>query len=1248
MDIIRWAINRPVSVTVAVILVVMFGLIGLGAIPIQLTPTVDRPIVTITTRWAGRQPQEIVDNITREQEKRLKNVSNLKRMKSTSRESSVDIELEFYVGSDITRALQEVSDRLRQVPTYPQDVDEPVIKAAEGAAENAVAWMIIDADPKWAADHPEFDITTLFDPLDNEVRPFLERIDGVAEINIYGGREREVRVLLDPVKLAQRRLSALDVIAALRAENSNISAGTIAESKRDYRVRVVGQFVNEQDVLDTIVAYRDADAAGSGAAQRVLKPVYVRDLGNVEIDYQKKRGFVRSMGRPCLAMNCIRQSNANVVDVMRQLRDRLVDVRRDYLPRLGGEAGPHLRLTQVYDETTYIDSAISLVTRNLWQGGLLAALVLLLFLRSFVATGIIALAIPVSVIGTFLVMVAFGRTLNVISLAGLAFAVGMVVDNAIVVLENTVRRERLGDAPRQASYWGAKEVGVAVFASTLTTVAVFIPMLTIREESGQLFRDICLAMATSVLLSMLVALTVVPSACSRLLRPHPPAKSSFRRAAEDLFGVCTVADELVAILGRAIGWLITGWRAYTLRPALILVMAALSVWGSLRLMPPLDYLPTGNRNMVFGGLLIPPGYSVEQQENVAQRIETEVGPYLDADIHDPESVAKLRPIMRFDDPEHPFDPVPVQQMFIGSFGGGMFVGATSQDDQVILPVGNLLTQAMMGVPDAFGGARQSSIFGRGVGGGNSVNVEISGTDLSRVVRAAQFAQSELVSGSKNIFNYGNVQPQPSNYNLSQPEWTVRVNRLGRELGLTTRDVGTAVRALFDGAFIDDFRLADDTVDLVAMPIGGQLAYKEQLASVPIATPSGRVVPVDTVVDITENRAPQEIVRVAERPTISLIVNPPSGFTVQETMDYVRDNVISKAERQGLIDQSMSVRYEGTAASLEQVRASLFGPTPTLSGDRPRWQRMLLIGCIGLAGIGLVVGVVAIIRSFSASGSRVVTTRMGKFPRRTAIRYGALGALLLSLVIGGLLAGVVTEPQLLTARFVWALLVTYLLMCSVFESFLYPLVIMFSVPLAVVGGFAGLRIVHEWTLANPTVPPQQLDVLTMLGFVVLIGTVVNNAILIVEQALNFENPARYGASGEPMPLFRAIPASVTSRIRPIFMTTATTLGGMLPLVIAPGAGSEMYRGLGAVVLGGLVCSTVFTLILVPLVFSVVVDLQEGLRSFFGIPTDTAPEVSPAPVSAAAAPPGLADSARAGGSNGQGRPASAAHPPAESGR
>jgi HAE1 family hydrophobic/amphiphilic exporter-1 len=1171
MDPIGISIKRPISVAVGVILIILFGIIAIGQIPIQLTPTVDRPTVTIETSWPGRSPQEIVDEITKEQEERLKNVSNLRKMRSTSREGASVIELEFYVGSDLARALQEVSDKLRQVPSYPDEVDEPTVKSAEGSPENAIAWIIIDVDPELAASLGDFDITTLFDRLDREVKPFLERIDGVAEVNIYGGREREVQVLVDPVALAQRSISPIEVVNALNAENRNVSAGTIAEGKRDYRIRVIGQFTRAEDVMSTVIAYRDG------------KPVYVKDVASVEISHRKARGFVRSLGQPCLAMNVIRQTNANVVEVMEELRLRLEEVRTEILPNLDERVGPAIRMRQVYDETTYIDAAVGLVTGNLWKGGLLAAIVLLLFLRSASATMAVALAIPISVVGTFLVMVGVGRTLNVISLAGLAFATGMVVDNSIVVLENIDRRRRLGDSPFRAAYRGAREVWGAVLASTLTTLVVFIPVLTIKEEAGQLFRDIALAIAAAVALSLVVSLTVIPAWCSRVVRSVEAPKSRLGRMSASAFGLAPIGARVTNAVGGVMRWVISGWRAWTLAPALVVVLTLLAAIGSRALMPPLDYLPAGNRNLVFGGLLIPPGLSIDEQTRIAEVIEGQIKPYSDARSTIPGSVESLPPINRgfgpFVGTTPPFDPVGVDNFFIGAFDGGMFVGATSQDEQVVIPIGQLLTNSMQTIPDAYGGARQTSLFAGGLQGGNTIDLEISGPRLDRVVSAAGM----MFGISGQAFGFGNVRANPANFTISQPEWQVRLNRAGRELGLTTRDIGIAVRGLVDGAFIGDFLLDGQAVDMVILPRGGRLDHKEQLAFVPVATPSGRIVPLDSVIDVIPSTAQQEIQRIEELPSVTLQISPEPGQAIETVMQQIREQVIAPAQQAGMIDSSMRVRLEGTAAKLDVVRREMLGSVGEARvGATPGWAKvglglLLTIG-LGVIGFALLKGV-------------------RKYPGSTVA--GVLGVSIVFALLGVTFWTVANNPAVGYARLVWALVVTYFVMCALFESFVYPLVIMFSVPLASVGGFLGLRIVHDWTMLDPTMAPQQLDVLTMLGFIILIGTVVNNAILIVENALAALRGNEYG--DPPMPLIDAIEYAVKTRLRPIFMTTATTVGGMLPLVISPGSGSEMYRGLGAVVLGGLVVSTIFTLVVVPVLFSLVVRMQDGFRKAIGAPS-----------------------------------------------
>ncbi len=1188
MDIVKLAISKPVGVSVAVILVVMFGLIGVGSIPIQLTPTVDYPIITIETYWAGRSPQEVVDEITKEQEERLKNVTSLKKMSSSSSEGASSISLEFTVGADISRALQEVSDALRQVPDYPDDVTEPVIRASEGEIDNAVAWLIVDLDPATRDVHPDFDVSSLFDALEKEVKPYLERIDGVAQVNIYGGREREARVLLDPYKLAQRGLNHVDVVRALQGENTNVSAGAIAEGKRDYRVRLVGQYETPEQVLETVVAYRDG------------RPVYVKDVGTVEEGYQKQRGFVRSFGHPSIAMPVIRQSGANVVDVMDELRVRLDEVRADILPNLGGAdaggpIGPDLRLRQVYDETIYIDSAIGLVTQNLYIGGVIAIVVLLLFLRSFTSTFVVALAIPISIVGTFLVLLALGRTLNVISLAGLAFAVGMVVDNAIVVLENIYRRLNAGEKPMQAAYLGGREVWGAVLASTLTTAAVFIPVLTIQEEAGQLFRDISLAIVASVVLSLIVSITVIPAACSRWLRTPNKKTNPALRAWQTLFGLAPALSWLNARIGVAMLWIMGGWRGWTLRPAIVLVMTVASLWGAALLMPPMDYLPAGNRNLVFGGLLIPPGLSIDQRTEIAETIEGQVKPYLGVDPDDEQAMARLEPIKRWawdDEGEQlEFEPVPVANFFIGAFGTGMFVGGTSAEEQVVRPIGQLLTNAMSSIPDSFGGAGQTSLFGRGIGGGGSIDVEISGPDLERVNAAAGFVLG--LAGPH--FGYADARPSPANFNLLEQELQVRLNDRGRELGLTTEGLGVAIRALFDGAFVGDYKLGADTIDLVVLPAGGRLAYKEQLADVPIATPAGPVVPIDTVVDFVPSRAAQEIRRVEELPTVSVQIDPPDDMAIEEVMTWLETNAIQPAREAGLIDRTMRVRLEGTAAKLSEVRTALLGPKPERRASGSVFNAVNAVTGLLIAA-GLVVAGVAAFRARKKPG--------------VSVGYAIAGALLTAVVLGALFFLFASNPALLTARIIWALIVTYLLMAALFESFLYPFVIMFTVPLAIVGGFAGLAIVHWWSMQDPTKAPQQLDVLTMLGFIILIGVVVNNAILLVHQALNFMH-GRFGEEGQqgPMDPHKAVAESVRTRIRPIFMSVLTSVGGMLPLVLFPGAGSEMYRGLGSVVVGGLLVSTIFTLVLAPLMFSLVVDMRLALARALAGGSDTPAGAAP---------------------------------------
>ncbi len=1086
MNYIRFAISNPVKVTVGVLLIVLFGLLAVTRIPVQLVPNVDHPVITIETQWTDADPEEIEREIVQEQEDTLDRVSGLKKMTAVAQRGRCEITLEFYITTDIDRARLEVSDRLREVSEYPDGVEEPVITVADAASQNAIAWLVITSDD------PDFDVETIREEVEDDIKPFLERVDGISQINVYGGRDRELHVRIDPQKLAQRGIMFTQLRDALRFENVNISAGNIHEGRIERQIRTVGKYESLDDIRRTIVAYTDGG------------PVRVRDLGEVVLTYEKRRAFVRSRGQRAIALNAIRETGSNVITVMDELRRRIGQVNERMLPNMG----PKLTLEQVYDETDYIHSAINLVLTNLWLGGALAVVALLTFLRRIRPTLIVVLAIPVSVIGTFVVMTAAGRNLNVVSLAGLAFAVGMVVDNAIVVLENIDRHLSMGKAPGEAAYDAVQEVWGAIVASTLTTLAVFVPVLFIQEEAGQLFRDIALAICAAVTLSLLVAVTVIPAASARWLRVVKPDPGMLVRVGRGLLGLTSILDHATRGYAGLVHWLSgSGAARIMLRVGVVAVFTVAAVGLSWLLMPPTTYLPGGNRNLIFGIMLTPPAYSVTHQEQIAQRVETRLKPYWQARSYD--ETAGLPAVL------HPWTQQPIEHIppidnfFFVSFTGTIFMGASSIDPGNVKPLEGLLNAAMSQNPAALAFAFQPSIFGRGVGSSTAVELDIVGTELDQVRGAAAAMFMPLME------EYGKIRPDPANFNLAGPELQVRIDRVrASDMNVDVSQLGLGVAALVDGTVVGEYQHQNKQINLRLIRDPSVPLTPESLAKVPVAVRGrdGAVnrVPLSSLVTFVDAPAAQQIRRIEKRRAVTITIEPSEDIPLEQAIGDI-EQTIADIRQTGAIAPGVDVRLAGTADKLTQVRRALLG----------QW------------------------RGWTAQ----------------------------------------SLEDVLTSRVCIALIVVFLLMAALFESFLYPLVIMFSVPLAVGGGFGGLAIVHHFD------PAQKLDVLTMLGFVILIGVVVNNAILIVHQSLNFvRGDERSGA--KPQAARDAIREAVRTRIRPIFMTTLTSVAGMLPLVLLPGAGSEFYRGLGSVVVGGLIVSTLFTLVVVPLLLSLVMDMRLG--------------------------------------------------------
>ena len=1031
MNAVKFSIEKPVTVIVAVILVILFGLIGLSRMPYQLSPTVIEPEITVTTTWAGSTPYEVEREIIEEQEKVLKGVPGLVEMESASFNSQGTVTLRFSIGTDVDTALLRVSNKLDEVPSYPENVDKPIITAT-GAATSPVIWMVL----KTTGDNPRspYQYRTYFE---NNIRQYLERTTGVADLFIGGGTKKEMHIIVRPEKLAAFGLTISELIEILKAENINISAGVMGVGRRDYRIRAVGEFKSAEDIEDIVIR--------SSGRQRIR----VSDLATVKFGYEKLATAMLHLGQEGIAIGVKPEPDANILE----LSDRLEAV----VNQLNAEklASVKIELKWVYDQRPYIRGAIKLVRQNILIGGTLAIIVLLIFLRSFISTFVVATAIPISIIGTFGFMHLMGRNLNVVSLAGIAFAVGMLIDSAIVVLENIDRHCNMGKSAFQASYDGAREVWGAILASTLTTIAVFLPVIFMKEEAGQLFRDIAIAVTFAVGLSLFVSVSVIPMFSRRLFELTGSEDSCQTRIQVGSNIGTRLVNGIMALVKMAT----QNWMTQI---ATVLIFSAISILGAGMLLPKAEYLPQGNRNLVINLLIPPPGLSFDERKAIGEYIYRVNTPYIGKDN----------------------DGFPgIKDMFYVGAEQIMLFGAISTHEQRAGELLPLFRRTIFSIPGMFGVSIQAGVFQTSLGRGRTVEVNIRGDDLNRIVQVA----GAVLGAIKTEIPQAQIRPVPS-LELLFPEAQLVPHRDRlKAVKMTARDFGIALDVLMDGRDIGDFKQeGQKKIDLILKASEEDISTPEKLYHSMIAIPGGRIVPISSLSQLDRTAGVTQIRHLERQRTITLEVTPPFSIPLQEAMEIINTRVISPMAGQGML-RGTDVGQSGVADKLTETRETL------------QWN------------------------------------------------------------------------------FILAAIIAYLLMAALFGNFIYPLVIMFTLPLAAVGGLLGLKLVN-WFIA-----PQPLDILTMLGFIILIGVVVNNAILIVHQALN--NIRLNG-----MPYREAVLESTRTRLRPIYMSAATSVFGMLPLVLIPGPGSEFYRGLGSVVLGGLAVSTVFTVLVIPSLLMFVIQRE----------------------------------------------------------
>ncbi len=1024
-------VRNGILMTVIALIVSVLGVLAALRVPVQMIPDLDVRTVSIETVWPGATPQDVEKEILIEQEEYLRSLPNMQRLESSASSGSAVIELDFPFGVDMTQTLIRVNNALNQVPAYPENVDEPRVFASSFSA-NAFMYFAISPLP---GNPRSLDMDMMRDFIEDNVRTRLSGVPGVSQVSIRGGARRQVKILLDPARLADRQLTILDVRNAIRARNRDVSGGEIDSGKRRYLLRTVGRFDSIDD-LNNLIIDRRGDAL-----------IRLADVAEIELDHFEVRRLSFFNDNPVISLTVSREAGSNVIDIKYAMLEAVEQVKRDVLE----PAGMTMYLTS--EDAGYVEASVRNVWVNLTLGAIFATAVMFLFLRSARATAVGVIGIPICTIAAFIGLLAFGRTINVISLAGIAFAIGMTLDNSIVVIESIELKRRQGLDRFRAAVEGVSSVWTAVFASTLTTIMVFLPVLFIEQEAGQLYSDVAIAISASILASMLVAITLIPTASARLS-----------------FGTEHRSHAEGAMRARLLAWIDSLITTPTRRRTTIAATLVASAAVILVLTPPAEYLPEGEEPKTFASMSAPPGYNLETMTEIGidvrdhflQFVGDESGRYERGEITVP----------------------PIAYLTTSISADGMRIISAPVRRSEIDELMDAFTEHYRQYPGMRAFAARGSIISSNDGGTRSINLDVSGPSLGVVYEAALAAYRR----AEEVFDNPRIQSSPSSLALSQPLVEVRPDwARAAELGMAAGEVGYTVAALTDGAFVDEFFDADDKIDMYLFSTTAGRTDLDSLSGLPIYTPQGSILPLDAIATISETVDTNSIRRINGQRTVTLNIIPPKTVALQTGVEIVRRDVVDYLRDSGALPASVNIDISGASDQLDATKATLATNYPV------------------------------------------------------------------------------------------ALVIIFLLLVAIFRHWGYPLLIMTTIPLGIAGGIVGLALFNGVGAALTWIGfggfHQAFDMITMLGFLILIGTVVNNPILIVDRAM------KQMQSGQSSAL-EAVREAVSARIRPIAMSTLTTICGLSPLVFIPGAGTELYRGVGAIVLFGILGAAIVSVTMLP--------------------------------------------------------------------
>ena len=1048
---IEIATERRVTIVMFTIAIVLFGMVSLSRLKVNLLPDISYPTVTVRTELTGAAPVDIENLLTKPIEESVGVIRNVRQVRSVSRSGQSDVTLEFLWGTDMDVAGVDVREKV-DILDLPLEAGRPLLLRFDPSSEPIMRLSLLrklDAGSE-GENSSEANLKTLRRLAEDRIKNDLEAEEGTAAVKVSGGLEDEVQIQVDQQKLSQLGISIQQIAERIRAENVNLSGGRLEEGSQRFLVRTINEFQTVEEFAGAIIA----NVAG--------RPVYLRDVATVTRGFKDREAITRVNGRESVELAVYKEGDANTVQVANRIEQRLERI-RESLP-------DELELVTIHDQSKFISAAIQQVTSAALIGGLLAIMVLYGFLRDSRPTAIIAISIPVSVIGTFLLMYSNDVSLNIMSLGGVALAVGMLVDNAIVVLENIVRKREQGESILDAARNGTAEVSTAVIAATLTTIAVFFPMVFISGIAGQLFRDQALTVTFALIFSLIVALTLIPmlAALGTGARYEesgeysPPGR--FTRIVAHVVRMLGVAFAGVAWLFRTILWvpsrLLQGFFAivakaylpllhWSLNHRAVVIGGAAGIFAATMLLIPrlgTELIPQLSQGEFDVDLRLSPGAPLVETDRAIQAAYAATREIDDVELS--YSVAGTG---------NRLDANPVDSgENTGTLSLILKSGSGRAEETMAMDALREELASLPGVQYEFSRPALMSFA-------SPLQIEVSGFDLTGLETANQALIRELAASGRFIDLKTTIE-------LGNPEIQILFDQeRAASLGLAVRDIADRVVANVRGELATRYTWRDKKIDVLVRSVDTRQASIDEIRSLIVNPSAERPVTLDAVADVRIARGPAEIRRVAQERVAIITANLAYG-----------DLGAAATEANAIINRTVLPN----------------GITAMVSGQNEEMQDSFRSMQFALA---------------------------------------------------------------------LAIFLVYLVMASQFESLVHPFVILFTIPLALVGAVLALYVTGT-----------TVNVVAFIGVIMLAGIVVNNAIVLVDLINQLQ------ASG--VEKMAAIVEAGTARLRPILMTTLTTALGLLPMAIGVGEGAEVRTPMAITVIGGLLVSTMLTLVVIPVVYS----------------------------------------------------------------